>query len=134
MITTEPVRRKTRTRRVCGRDVLGFRLRWGRAERSGFDIRRKKAAVTRPAGASIRLERDNPVHGGLAMTTTTLKAAVGHVRRLAVRDPHGATDRQLLDRFTLQRDEAAFAELVRRHGPMVLSACRRVLRHEQDAE
>jgi RNA polymerase sigma factor (sigma-70 family) len=31
-------------------------------------------------------------------------------------------------------DEAAFELLVWRHGPMVLGACRRVLRHEQDAE
>ena len=43
-------------------------------------------------------------------------------------------DRLLVERFTLSRDEAAFAELLRRHGPMVLATCRRVLRHEQDAE
>src|SRR6185312_8490281 len=42
--------------------------------------------------------------------------------------------RQLLDHFILRQDEVAFAELVRRHGPMVLTACRHVLRHEQDAE
>src|SRR6185437_15080001 len=30
-------------------------------------------------------------------------------------------------RFTAQRDEEAFAALVRRHGPMVLSVCRRIL-------
>src|SRR5262245_52763604 len=66
--------------------------------------------------------------------TATLDAVVGYVRRLGGRDTHGLTDRQLLDRFAAQRDEAAFAELVCRHGPMVLSACRRVLRHAHDAE
>jgi RNA polymerase sigma factor (sigma-70 family) len=44
------------------------------------------------------------------------------------------SDRQLLERFARQHDEMAFAALVRRHGPMVLGVCRRVLRHEQDAE
>src|SRR3954465_9676825 len=36
-------------------------------------------------------------------------------------------DAALLDRFTRQRDEAAFAALVNRHGPMVFRVCRRVL-------
>jgi RNA polymerase sigma factor (sigma-70 family) len=68
------------------------------------------------------------------MSTVPLSAIVGCVHRLAGLDTRALNDRQLLDRFTGERDEAAFAELVRRHGPMVLSACRRVLRHEQDAE
>ena len=47
--------------------------------------------------------------------------------------PHG-TDRQLLEDFAARHDESAFAELVARHGPMVLRVCRRVLHHEQDTE
>lgn len=43
----------------------------------------------------------------------------------AVAPPTG-TDGQLLGRFALTRDEAAFAELVRRLGPLVLGACRRI--------
>ena len=46
----------------------------------------------------------------------------------------GVSDGQLLERFAARREEAAFATLVRRHGPMVLGVCRRVLRHTQDAE
>jgi RNA polymerase sigma factor (sigma-70 family) len=68
------------------------------------------------------------------MNTASISPVVGYLRRLSEHDARGLSDQQLLDRFTRDRDEAAFTELVRRHGPMVLSACRRVLRHEQDAE
>jgi hypothetical protein len=44
------------------------------------------------------------------------------------------TGEQLLRRFVDQGDEGAFAILVQRFGPLVLSVCRRVLRQEQDAE
>lgn len=43
-------------------------------------------------------------------------------------------DAKLLARFAATRDGDAFAELVRRHGPLVLSVCRRVTGHPQDAE
>ena len=44
------------------------------------------------------------------------------------------TDRQLLHGFAAEKDQDAFAALVKRHGQMVLRVCRRVLRQEQDAE
>jgi len=49
----------------------------------------------------------------------------------------GLTDRELLDRFTTCSDQAgdlAFTTLVARHGPMVWSVCRRMLRNTADAE
>ncbi len=58
-----------------------------------------------------------------------------HLRRLAAKGQAQAlSDQELLERFIACRDEAAFAELVKRHGPVVLSVCRSVLRHQQDAE
>src|SRR5262245_17959124 len=62
-------------------------------------------------------------------------ALVRHIRRL-VRGggPDPGADGELLRRYTAERDEAAFAALVHRHGPMVWNACRRALGHHQDAE
>src|SRR5437773_251908 len=53
------------------------------------------------------------------------------VRRLGDAD---AEDQELLHRFARTADEQAFAELVRRYGPMVLGVCRRVLRDPGAAE
>lgn len=44
------------------------------------------------------------------------------------------TDRQLLRRFAALGDEEAFALIVRRHGPMILGLCRRLLQNPEDAE
>jgi RNA polymerase sigma factor (sigma-70 family) len=46
----------------------------------------------------------------------------------------GDSDGALLARYLTDRDEAAFAALLRRHGPTVLGVCRRVLDDGHDAE
>ncbi len=44
------------------------------------------------------------------------------------------SDAELVGAFATRRDHAAFAELLRRHGPTVFGACRRVLGDSHDAE
>src|SRR5262249_13382696 len=57
------------------------------------------------------------------------------LRRLSgVGEASATSDGQLVSRFVHSRDEGAFAELLRRHGPMVLGVCRRVLGESPDAE
>src|SRR5262249_7041909 len=46
----------------------------------------------------------------------------------------GLTDAQLLARFVADGNEASFSAIVRRHGPLVLAVCRRVLGESHDAE
>src|SRR5262245_36683122 len=59
-------------------------------------------------------------------------AVLDHARRLAA--PEAPTDADLLARLARERDASAFAALVERHGPLVWRVCRRLLRHQQDAE
>jgi hypothetical protein len=64
-----------------------------------------------------------------------LRTLIHHLRRCVC--PHGEdtlSDTQLLGRWTRQRDEAAFEVLLWRHGPTVLSLCRRLLRDSHDVE
>ena len=69
------------------------------------------------------------------MAEAQLAAAVRHILQIAAAEHSSElTDCQLLDAFIARGDEAAFAALVRRHGPMVLGVCRHVLGQRQDAE
>ncbi len=67
------------------------------------------------------------------MTTGPTNRVLTYLRRFALLEERGVADAQLLERFLAGREESAFAELVRRHGPLVLSVCRRVLGEAHDA-
>ena len=61
------------------------------------------------------------------MPVVNLSAAMARVRRaIAPTAVTSQSDGQLLDAFVAHRDPDAFALLVGRHGPMVLSVCRRI--------
>ena len=66
------------------------------------------------------------------MTTAAVRGVVRGLAGAAPADP--PTDADLVTAFARRRDEAAFAELLRRHGPVVLGACRRILSDAHAAE
>src|SRR5262249_17447320 len=69
------------------------------------------------------------------MSSAHVGAVLQHIRKLVTPgQDHDLPDHQLLERFALARDEAAFAALLRRHGPMVLGVCQSVLHEWHDAE
>src|SRR5260370_9501193 len=71
----------------------------------------------------------------MTMRGNRANAVLRYIRRVAAAEcALDLADRELLDRFVTRRDGAAYAALVRRHGPMVLRLCLRVLQNEHDAE
>jgi RNA polymerase sigma factor (sigma-70 family) len=69
------------------------------------------------------------------MASTPMGRIVGHLRKVAVlHEGDRLTDAQLLESFLVGGEEVAFEALVRRHGPMILGVCRRVLQDRHDAE
>ncbi|MBY0526915.1 MAG: sigma-70 family RNA polymerase sigma factor [Gemmataceae bacterium] len=67
-------------------------------------------------------------HEPLALVLRQLRRLVGAP---AAAD---ASDGQLLERFVAQHEESAFATLMQRHGPLVLSVCRRLLTDANDVD
>ena len=53
---------------------------------------------------------------------------------VSVSDSPAPGDAELIERFIVARDQSAFAELVRRHSPVVLGVCRRVLHDAHDID
>lgn len=69
------------------------------------------------------------------MILTSLHLVLRQLRRSVARtEAPASSDAQLVRRFVHCRDEAAFEELLRRHGPMVWGLCRRHLPAPRDAE
>ena len=69
------------------------------------------------------------------MSIETLGVALRQIKQLFAEGVmSGQSDAQLLERFIEQRDPGAFEALMGRHGPMVLSVCRGILRDPNDAE
>ena len=69
------------------------------------------------------------------MTSEQTHGVLREVRRAALlSDDVELSDGRLLQRFLDERDEAAFELLLRRHGPMILGVCRRLLGNDADAD
>lgn len=69
------------------------------------------------------------------MLTGQLEDVMRYLRKVArPKEAAQVGDVELLERFIRSHDEAAFEALVRRHGPMVLGVCQRVLRNQADAD
>jgi RNA polymerase sigma factor (sigma-70 family) len=62
------------------------------------------------------------------------QAVLRFIRIQAGSPSDSQSDAALVDQFIRLRSESAFAALLDRHGPMVLSVCRRILRDEHLAE
>jgi RNA polymerase sigma factor (sigma-70 family) len=97
---------------------------------------KEKGALVGRSATTIHVRRlATPSRGAPPMAGVRPDHLLRQVRQLvAAQAAHGLPDRALLEGFVRARDEAAFAALVERHGAMVLSVCRRVLRHTLDAE
>ena len=90
------------------------------------------------AGGGLVHELDVSVKGSRGMAHVASGSVVRQLGSLFEGgSAAGLSDRQLLERFTARgepADEAAFAAMVARHGPMVLGVCRQLLGDHHHAE
>jgi hypothetical protein len=90
----------------------------------------------------FRLPGENVSRSGAAgarervvMESTSMSRFLDSLRKTVLRrEGDGWTDGHLLDAYISRREDAAFAALVQRHGPMVWGVCRRLLANCADAE
>jgi RNA polymerase sigma factor (sigma-70 family) len=69
------------------------------------------------------------------MTNGQINRLLEDLRKSArLREDTDCSDGELLGAFVVHRDQAAFEGLLRRHGPMVLGVCHRLLGKSHDAE
>src|SRR5262249_21299342 len=112
----------------------GRRLLQRLVSRPHLAFAQENISICLPAGNSKVEGEHRPLTGRLMPNGKTSKVIQHLHRAVLLRDGAGLTDGQLLECFLTQRDDAAFAALVRRHGPMVWGVCRRILRNYHDAE
>src|SRR5260370_24489249 len=96
----------------------------GRAGRWAFR-RSTRIPNSLPDRAAVSC-REPAARRGPDMARRTL-AVLPHLRRALAGAAAAPGDAQLLEGFLARPDPEAFAALVRRHGPMVLALCRRLL-------
>src|SRR5687767_8695871 len=69
------------------------------------------------------------------MPSETVHPVLHFIRQIVAKEKaEGKSDAELLDSFVSEHEEASFAAILRRHGPMVLAVCRRLLSNTHDAE
>src|SRR5262249_11123577 len=110
------------------------RMRIGHAPAQVIRPGSKKTCTSFPPVGHYKIEEAHDASTPV-MATGPIGKVLQHLRHRAGAEGTAAlSDRQLLERFLVQQEEAAFAALVQRHGPLVLGVCRRVLHNEHDAE
>src|SRR5262249_33024046 len=95
------------------------------------DLFRKSCKRSASGGRKWAEEGDK---GREPMSARHADGVLRHLHGMVLRDAAGLTHGQLLESLLARREEAAFEALVRRHGPMVLGVCRRLLGNAHDAD